>query len=112
MEPIVDRSEAQADVLLSFFMPHAMLEIPRPTDTRATRRDKTARNKAWLMRWLPVYMLRWSLLFAGTVVVNWMAAELGMPSFITWAGDLIQCACAGMATFCIGLYLHIRFGSK
>jgi len=112
MKPASDPSGSRSDVIVSFFIPQAMLEILASTDTREVRINKMTRNNAWLARWLPVYIVRWSLLFAGSFTITCLVTELGMPFFVIWICSLGQYACAGMATYCIGLYLHIRFGGK
>lgn len=112
MEPIIETSSARSDVLASFLIPHCLLDFPADGDTPELRRDKARRNKVWLQRWLPTYIVRWALIFVAT----WMATSVAVAMDLPWLLDSIlefgQYASAGMAFGLTCLYVLARYSDK
>jgi hypothetical protein len=104
MESTTETPGERANVMVSFLMPHKLLEIPTPDDSPEARRAKTRHNSTWLRRWLPTYIGRWAFLFVVLMTVR-AAADTVIPWFLDWPLEWAQYACGAMAVGFTGLYL-------
>ncbi|MDP3224296.1 MAG: hypothetical protein Q8M96_14290 [Rubrivivax sp.] len=77
-------------------------------DTAEVRSAKARRNKAWLLRWLPVYLKRWGLM----ALVFWLTATLApllaFPPVLGWVFEFAQYTSTGVTIWLVLLYVRNR----
>lgn len=63
MNPAVGSRQRSASVQAYYLLPHCFLDLAADGDTAEVRCSKARRNKTALLRWLPICLRRWGLLF-------------------------------------------------
>jgi hypothetical protein len=65
-----------ASVWRRYWLPSACLQKAEAGATQAQVIEIARANTAWLARWLPIYLLRWALLFVACEVVFELLGDL------------------------------------
>lgn len=108
MESATGSTERRGSVLASFLLPQPFLDPATDGDTPEVRAAKMRRNKAWLLRWLPVYLRRWAVLFLAFWLLATLTALLGFPPVLGWAFEFAQATSVGVAVWLSTLYVRSR----
>ena len=108
MNTATDTKRVSGHVLVSFLLPHPLLELAAPGDTPEVLSAKERRNKAWLQRWMPVYFRRWGVIFGVFWVMSTLAPSLELPSLLISALEFAQYVSAATIVSLTVLYLPSR----
>jgi hypothetical protein len=111
MDSATGSSGRSGSVLASFLLPHAFLDRAADGDTAEMLVAKARKNKAWLLRWLPVYLQRWLLLLVASWLMATLSPWLELPAVLGWAFELAQVVCVYAVAWLTAMYVSNRMAA-